>query len=70
MNKSKLYQHKIVEISFDAGKLNNFPTERGMGHIIAENETNEEIANLREMLMEELYDVVHGEYLTDHQKKY
>jgi DNA-binding CsgD family transcriptional regulator len=69
MNKSKLYQHKIVEISFDSGKLNNFPNERGIGHIMAENETNEKIADLKETLMEEIYDVVHGEFLTDHQKK-
>jgi DNA-directed RNA polymerase specialized sigma subunit len=69
MNKSKLYQHKIVEISFEANKLNNFPNERGIGHILAENETHDKIADLRERLMEEIYDLVHGEYLTDHQKK-
>jgi DNA-directed RNA polymerase specialized sigma subunit len=69
MNKSKLYQHKIVEISFESNKLNNFPNERGIGYILAENETHDKIADLRESLMEEIYDVVHGEYLTDHQKK-
>lgn len=69
MNKSKLYQHKIVEISFDQAKLSNFPTERGIGHILSENQTNNEIAELRENLMEELYDVVHGDFLTEHQKK-
>jgi predicted DNA-binding protein YlxM (UPF0122 family) len=69
MNKSKLYQHKIVEISFDQGKLSNFPNERGIGHILSENETHDKIADLRESLMEELYDVVHGEFLTEHQKK-
>ena len=69
MNKSKLYQHKIVEISFDQAKLSNFPTERGIGHILTENETHDKIANLRETLMGELYDVVHGDFLTEHQKK-
>jgi DNA-binding CsgD family transcriptional regulator len=69
MNKSKLYQHKIVEISFDQAKLNNFPNERGIGNILERNETHEKIADLRENLMEEIYDVVHGDYLTEHQKK-
>jgi len=69
MNKSKLYQYKIVEISFESNKLNNFPMERGIGHILSENETDDRIADLRENLMEELYDVVHGDFLTEHQKK-
>lgn len=69
MNKSKLYQHKIVEISFEQSKLNNFPDERGIGHILAENQVDERISELREDLMEEIYEVVHGDYLTEHQKK-
>ncbi len=69
MNKSKLYQHKIVEISFDQSKLNNFSTERGIGNILSENQTDEKIAGLRESLMEEIYEIVHGEFLTEHQKK-
>lgn len=69
MNKSKLYQHKIVEISFDQHKLNNFPNERGISYILSENETHDHIADLRETLLNEIYDVVHGEYLTEHQKK-
>lgn len=69
MGKSKLYQHKIVEISFDQSKLNNFPMERGIGHILVENETDEKIAKLREELMSELYNIIHGHYLTEHQKK-
>lgn len=69
MNKSKLYQHKIVEISFDQNKLNNFPVERGIGSILTENETDERIAELREELMGEIYKVVHGDFLTEHQKK-
>lgn len=69
MNKSKLYQYKIVEISFDQNKLNNFPIERGIGHILSENEIGDQLEDLKENLLEELYDVVAGEYLTDHQKK-
>lgn len=67
--KSRLYQHKIVEISFDQAKLNNFPTESGIGHVLATNEISEEIKELRETLMDELYNVIHGDFLTDHQKK-
>lgn len=69
INKSKFYQHKIVEISFDQSKLSNFPIERGIGYILTENEINDKILDLRENLIEELYDVVHGDFLTDHQKK-
>lgn len=68
-NKSKLYQHKIVEISFDQSKLNNFSNERGISHLLAENECNSTISELRETLMDEIYDVIHGDYLTEHQKK-
>lgn len=68
-NKSRLYQHKIVEISFEQAKLNNFPMERGIGHILTENEVNDNINELREKLISELYDVVNGGYLTDHQRK-
>jgi predicted transcriptional regulator len=69
MNKSKLYQHKIVEISFDQGKLNNFPESRGIGNMLSDNESNEQIQDLREELLEEIYDIIHGDSLTDHQKK-
>lgn len=68
-NKSRLYQHKIVEISFDQSKINNFANERGISHILAENETNEEISDLREKLLDQLYEVVHGDFLTEHQRK-
>lgn len=70
LNKSKLYQYKIVEISFDQSKLDNFPNERGVGHLLIENEPNEAIDVLRVTLIEELYDIINSEkYLTEHQKK-
>jgi len=67
--KSKSYQYKIVEISFDAAKLNNFPTERGMSHVLESSSFDEEISELRESLLDELYDIINGDYLTEHQKK-
>lgn len=69
MNKSKLYQYKIVEISFDQQKLNNFPSERGIGHILSENDLGEAIDDLKNTLLEELYDLINSNFLTDHQKK-
>lgn len=66
---NKSYQHKIVEIPFDQNKLNNFPTERGIGHVLSENEMNEKIFDLREELKQCLYDIAHSEILTEHQQK-
>ena len=68
-NKSRLYQYKIVEISFEQNKLNNFPNERGMGHILLENEPDSKINRLRTELIDEIYDIISGGYLTKHQKK-
>lgn len=68
-SKSKSYQYKIVEISFDQDKLNNFSTDRSMGSILRENSYDEKISDLREELLEEIYNIIHGDYLTAHQKK-
>lgn len=67
--KSKSYQYKIVEISFESLKLNNFSTERGMGQVLMNNSCDERIIDLKEELLDEIYDIVNGEYLTEHQKK-
>ena len=67
--KSKRYQHKIVEIGFEAIKLNNFSADRGISTILASNSYSEEILDLREKLLTELYDIINGDYLTSHQKK-
>lgn len=67
-NKSKLYQYKIVEISFDQDKLDNFPAERGIGSILQDNQCDERISELREDLIEEIYNIMSGDYLTAHQK--
>lgn len=69
MNKSKLYQYKIVEISFDQSKLNNFSEDRGIGSLLQENEANEQIQNLRLNLLDQIYLLIHGDILTEHQKR-
>ncbi len=69
MGNSKLYQYKIVEISFDQSKLNNFSTERSIGNVLSDNQFSEEIQELREDLLNELYSIINGNYLTEHQKK-
>jgi DNA-directed RNA polymerase specialized sigma subunit len=67
--KSKSYQYKIVEISFESLKLNNFSTDRGMGQVLMDNSCDERISDLKEELLDEIYDIVNGDYLTEHQKK-
>lgn len=67
--KSKNYQYKIVEVAFDQAKLNNFSEEKGMSGILSDNSYSEELLDLREKLLEEVYSVVNSEALTDHQKK-
>ena len=69
MSKSKNYQYKIVEISFEATKLNNFPNERGIGSILSENSSDDRVQALKMELLDELYEIVNGEFLTEHQKK-
>ena len=69
MNKSKLYQHKIVEIAFDQAKLNNFSEERGIGNMLESNSYDDRISDLREDLLVEIHDIISGDYLTPHQKK-
>jgi DNA-directed RNA polymerase specialized sigma subunit len=68
MNKSRLYQYKIVEISFDHDKLDNFPIERSISSLLAENEYNQKITELREDLIEEIYSIISSDFLTGHQK--
>jgi len=67
--KSKSYQYKIVEISFESAKLNNFSNERGMGQVLMDNASDEKIVDLKEELLDEIYEIVNGAFLTEHQKK-
>lgn len=69
MGKSKSYQYKIVEVSFDAAKLNNFSNENSIRSILQENALDERMVSLREELLGEIYDIINGDYLTEHQKK-
>ena len=66
--KSKSYQYKIVEVSFDQVHLNNFPNERGMGQILEEQQISDKIQDLRDELLAATYDIIFGENLTEHQK--
>jgi DNA-binding CsgD family transcriptional regulator len=68
-NGSRLYQYKIVEISFEQNKLDNFPVERGIGHLLSENESDDRIDRLRIDLLDQVYDLINSEILTSHQKK-
>jgi len=67
--KSKNYQYKIVEVAFDQSKLNNFSEDKGISGVLTDNAYSEELLDLREKLLEEVYSVVNSEVLTDHQKK-
>lgn len=67
--KSKLYQYKIVEISFDQSKLDNFSEDRGLGYILEQNEPDEKITGYRSELIDEIYEVIKSGALTKHQEK-
>jgi DNA-directed RNA polymerase specialized sigma subunit len=67
-NKSKKYQYKIVEVSFDQAHLNNFSEERGISNILIERSMSDKIIELREELLNEIYNIVFGPDLTEHQR--
>ena len=68
-SKSSSYQYKIVEISFDQGKLNNFSNDRGISSVLSGNSYDDRISYLRDELLEIIYEIVNGDMLTEHQKK-
>lgn len=67
--KSKGYQHRIVEIGFEQAKLNNFSEDKGIGSILQENSYSEEISDLRSDLLNQIYEIIDGNLLTEHQRK-
>ena len=67
--KSRLYQHKMVEISFDQAKLNNFSDDKGISSILVDNSYSELMLDVREKLLDQVYDIINGDLLTEHQKK-
>lgn len=69
MAKSDSYQYKIIEISLEPAKLNNFSNDSGMYQSMASNSNPFEIIELRQSLLDELYKIINGDFLTAHQKK-
>ncbi len=67
--KSKAYQHRIVEIGFDQAKLNNFSEDKGIASILEDNSYSEEIIDLRSDLLNQVYEIIDGTLLTEHQRK-
>jgi len=67
--KSKNYQYKIVEVSFEQNKFNNFSNDAGVASILGESAYSEELLDLREELLEEVYNIINAHMLTEHQKK-
>ena len=49
--------------------VNNFSSERGISQVLMNNACDERISDLKEELLDEIYDIVNGHYLTEHQKK-
>ena len=66
---SKRYQYKIVEVPFDYNTLCNFSEDRGIGSILEGSSIREEIGDLRSELVDELYEIIFSDQLTEHQKK-
>lgn len=66
--KSKKYQYKIVEVSFDQIHLNNFSNERSIGNILQDQQISDKIQELRTELLQVIYEIIFGENLTEHQR--
>jgi predicted XRE-type DNA-binding protein len=69
MAKSDSYQYRIVEISLDPNKLNNFSNESGITQHISDSVFPDEILELRQDLLEEIYNIINNGSLTSHQRK-
>lgn len=59
----------MVEISFDQAKLNNFSDDKGISSILVDNSYSESMLDVREQLLDQVYDIINGNLLTEHQKK-
>lgn len=68
-NKSGLYQHKIVELSYEQAKLDNFSEGRGISAVLMSSTTDYRIEEIRKELIEELHNIISGDELTDHQRR-
>ena len=67
-NKSDSYQHKIVEITVDPTKLNDFSLDDGLGFALNTSKFSEEFYELRQQLIQEVLRVV-GTCLTQRQSE-
>ena len=52
-----------------SAKLDNFSNESSMSGLLQSNAYDERLVGLREDLLNEIYDIINGDYLTEHQKK-
>lgn len=69
MAKSDSYQYRIVEIPLEPHKLHNFANESGINQHMTDMIFDEEILELRQDLLEEIYNIINSGSLTAHQKK-
>ena len=68
MAKSDSYQHRIVEISLEPHKLNNFSNESGISQHMTDMVFDPEIIEIRQKLLEEIYGIINDGSLTPHQQ--
>lgn len=68
-NKSDHYQYRIIEISLEPHKLNNFSNESGIQQHMTDMIFDDEMVKLRQELLEEIYNVIYSDQLTNHQQK-
>jgi len=68
MAKSDHYQFRILEISLEPHKLNNFANESSIGQHVTDMMFDEEILGLRQDLLGEIYNMINSGSLTTHQK--
>ncbi len=69
MAKSDSYQYRIIEIPLEPHKLHNFANESGITQHMTDMIFDEEILELRQDLLEEIYNIINSGSLTAHQKK-
>lgn len=69
MAKSDSYQHRILEISLEPHKLNNFSNEASINQHMEEMIFDEEILEIRKSLLDEIYNIINDGSLTEHQRR-
>lgn len=69
MAKSDHYQHRIIEVPLEPHKLHNFANESSIKQHMTDMIFDEEILELRQDLLEEIYNIINSGSLTAHQKR-